>query len=426
MNIKIENIKMLLTDGKSLKISEGSIYIGDGKILSVDKEPEGITFEKTICGKNRLAIPGLINTHNHAYMTVFRNVADDLSFTDWLFKRISPMEDKLIHEDIYWGTALGCIEMISTGTTCFVDMNLDMEPVVRAVDDMGIRAVLSRGLVGEGYNEGGRVRLEENLNAFKSCKNDKISFMLGPHAPYSCDPEYLKIVTQAARDNNLGLTIHLSEGLTEIHDIQEKYHMSPIELMDSIGLFSVPVLAAHCVQLSDRDISILAKNNVSVASNPKSNLKLANGIAPIHKMHAQGVNVTIGTDGPASNNTLNMFSEMNYMALLHKGTSHDPTAINAVDTLCFATTNAAKAIGNSNIGAIAEGMNADLSILNIDAPQFYPRNNLIAALCYSASGHEVETVIVNGDILMENKEFKTIDTERVYFECEKIIERIDR
>lgn len=426
MNIKLEKIKALFFKEKKAFIKECDIYIKDDKILSIDKVPQNYIADKTIKGNKKLVIPGLINTHTHSYMSIFRNIADDLSFSDWLFGRISPLEDKLTPDDMYWGAMLAGIEMIKTGTTCFVDMNMSMESVMKAVTDSGLRAVLSRGLVGEGKNEGGRIRLEENLNAFKSCKNDNISFLLGPHAPYTCDREYLKIVKETAKEYGLGLTIHLSESLTEIENVKNQHGMSPIELMDSIGLFEIPTIAAHCVHLSDNDISILAQKNVSVATNPKSNLKLANGIAPLVKMQDMGVNITIGTDSAASNNTLNMFSEMNYTSLLHKGISHNPTVISASDTLSFATKNAALAIGNKQVGEIKEGLKADLTILDIDCPQFYPENNLVAALVYSANGSEVDTVIVNGKILMEEKQIKTIDTEKVYSECEKIIERIDK
>ena len=426
MKIKIEKIKALFYKEKDIYIKECDIYINDNKIEAIDTEPENFHSDKIIKGENKLAIPGLINAHTHAYMSVFRNIADDLSFDNWLFGRITPLEEKLMAEDMYWGTMLACIEMIRTGTTCFVDMNMCMDSVIKAVTDTGIRAVLSRGLVGEGYNEGGRIRLEENMNAFMNCKNDNISFLLGPHAPYTCDCEYLKIVTETAKKNNLGVTIHLSESQNEIENIKKAYGISPIELMNEAGLFDVPVLAAHCVWIDDNDIEIMQKKNVSVATNPKSNLKLANGIAPLNKMYEKGINITIGTDGAASNNSLNMFSEMNYTALIHKGMTHDPTVMSAGDILKFATKNAAKAIGNNRLGEIKEGMIADITVLDIDCPQFTPQNNLVSALVYSATGYETDTVIINGKILMENKIITSVDTERVYAECAKVIERIDR
>ena len=423
MNIKIKNILMLTPE---MNIKKSNIYISGDKIISIGNEPEQMSFERVIDGKNKLAIPGLINTHTHSYMSVFRNVADDLSFSDWLFGRISPLEDKLTTDDMYWGAALGCIEMIRTGTTCFVDMNMDMCAVSRAVGDTGMRAVLSRGLVGEGNNEGGQRRLLENLNAHKENKNDNISFLLGPHAPYTCDDEYLKIVTAAAKEHNLGITIHLSESENEVETVLKRTKKTPIELMADLGVFDVPTIAAHCVHLAENDISVLKEKGVSVATNPKSNLKLANGAAPLVELYKAGVNITIGTDSAASNNTLNMFSEMNYAALLHKGLNKNPTVISALDALTFATKNAAKALGNPLIGELKEGNKADITILDIDTPQFYPHNNLASALVYSASGYECDTVIINGKIVMENKEIKTIDTERVYYECTKVMERIDR
>ena len=426
MNIKIENILTLENkDGKHI-INNRDIYIADGKIVSIDNEPQGFCPERIINRKNTLAIPGLINTHTHSYMSVFRNIADDLNFSDWLFGRINPLEDKLTHEDMYWGALLGCIEMMRTGTTCFVDMNMDMNAVIEAVDKIGMRAVLSRGLVGNGSDMGGQKRLNENLDAYKNCKSDKISILLGPHAPYTCDKEYLKIVADAAKENSLGITIHLSETQKEVSETVSKYRLTPIELMAETGIFDVQTIAAHCIYVSDADISILKEKGVSVATNPKSNLKLANGIAPIYKMHENGVNITVGTDSAASNNTLNMFSEMNYAALLQKGISKNPVVISADDVLPFVTENAAKAVGNTKLGKIAEGMSADITIIDIDAPQFYPRNNLASALVYSANGSEVDTVIVGGEIIMENKQITTVDCDRVYFECEKIIERIDR
>ncbi|MDY3929178.1 MAG: amidohydrolase [Clostridia bacterium] len=426
MKIKISKIKALFYSDNGVYVKECDIYISESKIISIDKEPKNFYADKIIDGNKKLALPGLINAHTHSYMSVFRNIADDLSFEDWLFGRINPLEDKLEQEDMYWGAMLACIEMIRTGTTCFVDMNMNMQAVMRAVTDSGMRAVLSRGLVGEGDNEGGRIRLEENISAYKGCQNDNITFLLGPHAPYTCDFEYLKIVANTAKKYNLGITIHLSESKNEVDNIKKQYGMSPIELANETGLFDVPVIAAHCVWLSDNDLKLLADKNVSVASNPKSNLKLANGIAPLVKMQNYGINITIGTDSAASNNSLNMFSEMNYAALLHKGTSHNPTVISAADTIKFATKNAAKAIGNDRLGEIKEGMIADISILDIDCPQFYPENNLVSALVYSASGYETDTVIVNGRVLMENKIITSVDAERVYFECEKLIERIDK
>lgn len=422
MKIKIQNAETLLFQGTVPYTKETDIYIDGDKIISVGDEPRDFSPDKVIDGHNRLVLPGLINTHTHAYMSIFRNIADDLEFNDWLFGKILPLEDKLTPDDIYWGNMLAALEMISTGTTSYVDMTINMEGSMKAALDSGLRARVSRGLVGEGNDEGGVVRIKENLDYLKY-KNDKVSVILGPHAPYTCNPEYLKIVTNVAKEHNLPLTIHLSESLKEISDIKAAYGMSPIQLMKEIGLFDVPTIAAHCVQLSDKDIEILAECGVVVASNPISNAKLANGFAPLTKMKKAGVNISIGTDSAASNNTLNMFTDMNFAALVHKGNEHDPLAVSAGDVLNYVFLGGEKAMGEK-VGRIEPGYIADLAILNTDLPQFYPRNNYISALCYSANGSEVETVIVGGEILMENKEFTKLDKEKIYFECQKRIERI--
>ncbi len=422
MKIKIKSAQTLLFKSDIPYTKETDIYIDGDTIISVGNAPENFLADKTIDGKNRLVIPGLINTHTHAYMSIFRNIADDLEFNDWLFGKIMPLEDKLTPDDIYWGNMLAALEMIKTGTTSYVDMTINMEGSVRAALDSGLRSRVSRGLVGEGTDQGGAIRIKENLDYLKY-QNEKVSVILGPHAPYTCDPEYLKIVTGVAKEYNLPLTIHLSESLKEISDIKAKYGISPIELMKEIGLFDVPTIAAHCVQLSDSDIEILAECGVVVASNPISNAKLANGFAPLTRMKAKGVTISIGTDSAASNNTLNMFSDINFAALVHKGNEHDPLAVSAGDALGYVFLGGEKAMGEK-VGRIEAGYKADITILNTDLPQFYPRNNYISALCYSANGSEVETVMVNGDILMEDGEFVTLDKEKIYYECQKRIERI--
>lgn len=422
MNIKISQAETLLFKGNSPYTKKCDIFITDDTISGIDTPPEGFIADKTIDGSKRLAIPGLINAHTHAYMSVFRNIADDLEFNDWLFNRIMPLEDKLTPDDIYWGTLLGALEMTATGTTSYIDMTINMEGSVKASLDSGLRAKISRGLVGNGNDTGGANRIKENLD-YLSYGNEKVSIILGPHAPYTCDPDYLSIVTNTAKEYGLALTIHLSESTKEIDDIKKTYGCSPIELMKKIGVFDVPVVAAHCVHLSDNDIKILAENDVTVATNPISNAKLANGFAPLVSLKNAGVNIAIGTDSAASNNTLNMFSDINFASLVHKGKLHDPLAISAEDALSFTFLGGAKALGEK-IGKIEKGYKADIALLNTDLPQFYPRNSYIAALCYSANGSEVETVLVNGDIIMENKEFKTLDKERIYYECQKRIERI--
>ena len=419
-------MNILIKDIMTLEGIKKNVYIVDDIIAAIDFEPENFVAGKVISGDGKLLIPGLINTHTHSYMSLFRNVADDLSFEDWLFKNIEPLEERLVPEDAYFGAMLSMIEMIKTGTTCFLDMQMHIHQTSKAADESGMRAVITRGLVGTGDDEGGSRRIKEareEMEAFKN--NDRISFMYGPHAPYSCDLEYLSKVANLAAKDNLGINIHLAESKFESFQMQEKYGCTPIEMANKSGVFDVPCVAAHCVNLTDSDIQILKEKHVNVAINPKSNMKLGNGFARVKEMLDAGVNLTIGTDGAASNNSLNLFSEMNATALIYKGNLQDPQAVSAKDIFDFVTINAAKAVGMENqIGIIKEGAKADLCIINTNTPAFRPKNNMLSALSYSASGYEVETVIANGKVLMENKILTTIDEEKIYYEIEKICERI--
>jgi len=422
MNILIKDILTILPDGAKTC----SVYVSNGIIKSVTAEPEGFLADKTIFGAGKMLIPGLINAHTHTPMTILRNCADDLLFDDWLFGKILPLEDKMTGQDFYWGTLLAIMEMLRSGTTSYIDMYYFMDDLVRAVEDTGIRAVLSRGLMGDANDPGARdKRLQEALDAIERHKGQtRIDFMLAPHAPYTCDEDYQRTIAQEAKRLGLPIKTHLSEGLVEMETIRNRYGCSPVELMDRVGLLTDTTVAAHCVQVSDSEIELLAERGVTVVTNPVSNLKVANGIAPIPKMLKAGVKVALGTDGAASNNTLNMFRELSFLSLIHKGVNHDALAVTAEEGFSIATKGGAIAMGRSDLGEIKPGNIADLVILDLNCPNMQPLNNPISALAYSANGSEVETVMVAGKILMENREFLTIDTDRVYFEVSKICERI--
>jgi 5-methylthioadenosine/S-adenosylhomocysteine deaminase len=422
MNILIRDILAALPDGAEVC----SVFIKDGVIASVDDVPEDFVADKTISGTGKMLIPGLVNAHTHAYMTVFRNSADDLLFNDWLFGRIMPLEDKLTAEDCYWGTMLGCMEMISTGTTTFLDMYIFSDSAARAVTDIGMRAVLSRGLSG-GIDDvsGGERRLREAVAEIEKWKGrENISFMLAPHAPYTCDDGYQREVAKEAKRLGVALNTHLAESMAELDTIRSRYGCTPIELADQTGLLTDNTVAAHCVYLTDSDIALLGKRGVTVATNPVSNLKLANGMAPVPKLLKAGVNVALGTDSAASNNALNMFRDLGFLTLIHKGVNNDAQAVSAREGVTIATKNGAKALGLNDVGEIRTGMKADLVILDLDRPNIQPLNDPIAALAYSANGTEVETVIVGGNILMEDKRFTSLDEDRVVYEVNKVCERI--
>ena len=430
MGIVLKNILALLPEGNAGGardvLRETDIYIEGTRITAMGKKPEGFLEEKVIDGKDRLAIPGLVNCHTHSYMSFMRNVADDLSFMDWLFGSIDPIEQQMTDEDTYWGACLAIIEMMKSGTTCFNDMQMNIHQTTRAVKESGMRAVISRGLIGSGNDEAGQMRLRqayEERDAAADC--ERLSFMLAPHAPYTCDEGFMRIVSEEAKKNHMGIHVHLSESESEIEQIKEKYGCSPIEMADRNGLFDVPAIAAHCVQITKSDMEILKAKNVSVVTNPASNMKLGNGFAPVPEMLDMGINVCIGTDGAASNNSLNLFHEMSLLALIHKGVKRTPQCISAKENIRIATINGAKALGlEKEIGSLEVGKKADIAILNLNSPSLTPRNNLIAGRSYSANGSEVETVIIDGKITMENRKILTMDEDLVYKKINEIIVRV--
>ncbi|MGN0695860.1 MAG: amidohydrolase [Oscillospiraceae bacterium] len=423
MNILIKNTRALLPEGDRLAVKFADIYISGTDIIAVNDIPDNFTADRTIDGSNFLTIPGLVNAHTHTYMSVFRNIADDLSFEDWLFGTINPLEDKLTPEDAYKGALLSCAEMIKTGTATFLDMHMFSGMTAAAADKLGMRAVISRGLVGsDRHDEGGIRRMDEALDEMQKWNNNpRLSFMLAPHAIYTCGTDYLSYIIEKAHEYDLPIHTHLSETVNEVNGCLSQHNMTPTEYLDSLGMFDIRTVAAHCVHLTDNDIRILKDKNVNVVHNPKSNLKLGNGIAPIHALEQAGVNICMGTDSQASNNSLNLFSDMNFAALLHK--TGDPQAVGTQSVLKFASENGANALG-INAGVIAPGKKADIAMLRLDVPEFYPRNDLLSALVYSANGTETDTVIIDGNIVLEHGHLTMADEEKIYADAQEVIERI--
>lgn len=436
MKILLENgLALLKRDGR-FTAEKADICIEGKLIKAVGNIPDGFVADRVIDCSDKLVMPGLINSHTHAYMSLFRNSADDLAFFDWLSK-VQAVEEDMTEEDCYYGTLLSAIEMIKSGTTCFVDMNIkSAKPGCKtgpsgacagAALESGIRAVITRGLAGGAEDEESLMKFGQILDEMETFKDEELlTFWLGPHAPYSCMADYLEKIRDYAKKLNIGQTIHLSESETEMENMAKDHGgLTPIEYVDSLGSFEVPTIAAHCVNATDRDIKIMKEKNVSVAINPKSNMKLGNGFAPVRKFLEAGVNVCLGTDGSGSNNSQNMFQEMNTAALVYKGSEKRAQCISAQEVLYMATEGGAKAIGmEGRLGVIKEEALADLIILDLNEPQFYPRNDLVSGLVYSAKGSEVETVIINGDIVMEERRLLTVNEKEIYEECEKTVSRL--
>ena len=423
MGIVIKNTLAILPAKDGYQAGRHDLYLEGTTIAGIDAAPEGFAATETIDGSRRLTIPGLINAHTHTYMSMMRNAADDLAFTDWLFGTVVPIEDQLVPEDAYWGALLSQIEMIRSGTTCFNDMPMFVDQIARATRESGMRGVLARGLQGNEYDRND-FRLAQTMEARRENADcDRLTFLLGPHAPYTCGPDYLRMIADVALEEGMRVHIHIAEAQSESIDIWKQYHCTPVEYVRDTGIFEAPTIAAHCVRVNESDRAILAQYGVSVATNPASNMKLGNGFAPVPELMAAGVNVCLGTDGAASNNAQNMFREMGLLALIHKGTHDTPQCVSATETLQMATRNGAAALGLPT-GSIEVGKKADLALLDLDAPSLTPLNNPVAALAYSANGSEVTDVIIDGKHVMRNRELTTIDEERVRAEIARICHRL--
>jgi 5-methylthioadenosine/S-adenosylhomocysteine deaminase len=424
MDYKVINGNLLIYNEGKFKTEKKALYIKDGKIAAIGEYGGVDTKWEVIDAKDRLIMPGLINAHTHVYMTLLRNYADDVDFSEWLFNRVSPVEDSLPVEAAYWTNLLGFAEMFMTGTTSYVDMHMYKCMSAKAARDAGIRAFIGRGLVGNDLFEDGLSRYKEAMAEREEYESDMIKIILSPHAPYSCSEKLYRQVAEEAEKHGLLKQTHLSEGVTEVENVLKETGKTPVKWLYDIGWLNDRTILAHCVQMREDDIELLAKSGVSVVTNPASNAKLGNGFAPAVEMQKKGVNLCLGTDGTSSNNTLNMFREMGILSLIHKGIQKDSTAMPAVDVIAAATVNGAKALGmKDKIGVIKEGAQADLIFIDLKSPSLFPNNNIISSLCYSANGSEVESVMINGKFVMKNRELLTIDYDRVCYEVEKIAEK---
>ena len=421
MGILVKNCQILtmvtLPDGELEPVFWGDIAIEGKRILALGRVDVGLFSAppQIIDGRHLLALPGLINSHSHAAMCLLRGYADDLPLMSWLHNHVWPIEARMREEDVAWGMRLAVLEMLKSGTTAFIDMYGFEEAMGPVVEETGIRACLAEGIIPEG--PGQTSRLQTSVDAAlknKALPGGRISAMLGPHAPYTCPPAYLLEVMAAADQYGFGLHIHLAETLNELEQIQQKYQTSPTKLLENIGFFrGRRVLAAHGVYLDDEEIDLLKAHQVSIAHNPSSNMKLASGIAPVNSFLAAGLNVTLGTDSACSNNKLDMFQEMRLASFSAKVRDLNPEALPAAKVLELATVNGAKVLGSDDLGVLTPGNLADLILLNIDQPHFYPANNLLSHLVYVACGHDVDSVIIDGQLLVSKGQALFLDEEKI-------------
>lgn len=412
----IKNIELLHTPNGEMQ----NIAVEDNKIVYVGKDvPAYFAADEIVDGKGKLATAGMVNTHGHVSMTLLRSYADDMALMDWLQNKIWPIEDKMDANDIYWGAMLGIVEMLKGGTTCFADMYAFMEDVARACAETGIRANLSRGLIGVAPDKD--IKLAENTVLAKNWQgydNGRIRITYGPHAPYTCPVDYLEKVIAEAAANKAEIQMHLCETKFEVDTVVKEHGMTPIQLMDKLGMFELGTIAAHCVHLTDEDMDIMAAKHVRVAHNPQSNLKLASGIAPVAAMLSKGICVGLGTDGASSNNNLDMLEECRAAAMLHKATTFDPLVVPAKKAWEMATVDGAKTLGFADTGLLEAGQQADIVLWDMHKPYWYPRHNKLSQLVYAASSTDADTVFVAGKKVVEAGKLLTFDEEKIYAEAE--------
>jgi 5-methylthioadenosine/S-adenosylhomocysteine deaminase len=362
--------------------------------------------ECIIDASGMVAIPGLVNTHTHAAMTLLRGYADDMHLQEWLSERIWPLEAHLTGEDVYWGTKLACLEMIRSGTTAFSDMYFFMDDAARAVDEAGIRATFCHGFIDFGDPEKRETEItatKDLVRHIKARNNPRLKAAVGPHAPYTVSRAGLEWCAEFSQAEDILLHIHLSETEEEVTGCMEKHQMRPAAFLDSCGCLSKRTLAAHCCWLDDDECKLLGSRGASVSHNPSSNMKLAvNRALPYQALKEAGVNITLGTDGCSSNNNLDMLEEMKFAALLQKFFWNSDTLLPAGEALEMATTNGARALGIPT-GVIQEGRPADIVFIDMKTPSMVPMHNSVSNIVYSCTGGAVDTVICDGRILMTDK-----------------------
>ncbi|MEM1539260.1 MAG: amidohydrolase [Candidatus Bathyarchaeia archaeon] len=423
VDILIHGCAILPMNNKEV-IADGAIVIKNGEIIFVGKRTAvgNVRAEKQINAKGKVALPGLVNSHTHVSMTLFRGLAEDKLLNVWLKDVIWPLEAKLTSDEIRAGALLGCLEMIKSGTTCFADMYFHEEVVAEAVKESGLRAVLAEGIIEAGNKALGEKMLENSVKfveKFNGYAEGRVRAMLGPHSAYSCSPELLTKVREKAVKLGVGVHTHLAETIETFKDSENRSY-NEVEFLNKLDFFMGHVLAAHCINLSQRDMRVLAEHNVNVAYVPVANMKLGLGAARIMELIDLGVNVAFGTDGPASNNTLDMLETLKVGALLQKLIYKNPEVLPAYNVLRMATINGAKALGLENsVGSLERGKKADIILIDLSKPHLKPLHDIYATIVYSSRGSDVDTVIVDGKILMENRQVKTLREEEVIERAEK-------
>ena len=432
-SILIDKCKWIITqDDERTVLKNKSIYIEDGIITEIS-DKINVEAEYVINGENKLCMPGLINLHTHSPMSLFRGYADDMPLMKWLKEKIWPLEQKLTPKLCYLGALLSCLEMIRTGTTFFVDMYWFPIEIAKAIDRTDLKALITIGVL-DNFDSSLRDQAINQINKFLSeikAFSPKIIGGIGTHAPYTCSPELLLKCKEIAENEKIPIQIHIAETRREQAEFEKKYGKREVEYLSDLGFLSNNVLAVHCVWLSKNEIKKMSEYNVKVVHCPISNMKLAvGGVMPLIELLEANVTVGLGTDGPASNNCLDMFQTMKFCALIHKHHRWDPSIVNSQLVLDLATINGAKALRLPNVsGRISVNEPADLVLINLNSANLQPihsSNTIISHLIYSTSGFNVSDVIIDGKLVLKNGSFMNISLSEVLdeinYELSKLLE----
>ncbi len=430
MKVLLKNCDILTTENGVFRCLHNA-YLGIDNdtidYIGAEKPAAPYDLEKDLSG--RLLSPGLVNAHGHSAMTLLRGIGSDLPLQEWLFGKMMPIEDKLTAEDIRIGNQLALLEMISTGTTSYSDMYFEPQVAVENAIASGIKANISRPVQCFNPTEvyADSFRAKESIELFKTCNgagDGRVLIDFSIHAEYTCQPQIVEAYSADCKALGGRMHIHMSETKKEHEDCIAKYGKTPAQWFSDLGTFDSPTFAAHCVWVSEEDMELMRAKGVSVVHNPTSNLKLGSGFAPIQHMLDKGINVALGTDGCASNNNLNMMEELHLASIIHNGSANDPTIMKAEDCLRMATINGARLQGRENTGSLEVGKKADIIAIDLNRPHLFPNLDPLALLCYSAQGSDVVMTMVDGKILYENGEFKTLDADKILHDAAQVIHRL--
>ena len=430
MDILFNDIVLISMDGAKPVLPHAYVGVNGKKISYVGENPPEEKAVRVINGSRRLLMPGLINSHSHLPMALLRGYADDYRLQDWLYNHIFPAEGRMDERCISAGIRLALAECIRFGVISYTDMYYHLSEIAEAVLEAGTKANITNGLLCldmskfDFEKDRGIMQVKELLSHFKgkTSEDGRIILDTGIHAEYTSGPAAWRESVAFAAENDLRIHLHLSETETEHNECLKKYGKTPAEILHEHGVFTRKTTAAHCCWLTENDMDILAANGATAVHCPVSNLKLSSGVAPVVKMRARGLNVALGTDGASSNNNHDMFEEIKTAALLQKYLTGDPTVLPAYEAIKLATVNGALGQGRENeTGKILPAYDADLIMLNLDAPHLFPLNDPCAAVAYAAKGSDVCMTMVQGRILYENGEHKTVDMEKVRYEVENYV-----